>query len=50
MHPGLGSDTPPPTSLLFFFSQHRLISQVIFIFAWEEMIRGIPGSAVTHHR
>lgn len=35
---------------LFMLSQHSLISQVIFIFAWEEIIMVILGSAVTNLR
>lgn len=43
-----GYSAAPHPFFFFFFSQHLLISQVIFIFAWKEMIKVIPGSAVTN--
>lgn len=39
----------PPFLLSLFFPTCS-ISQVIFIFTWEEMIKVIPASAVTTHR
>lgn len=46
VHPGcVWIFSPNP---FFLLSQHILISQVIFIFAWEEMIKVIPGSTVTN--